>query len=130
MGDYVALKHLHVATVGVSYLLFFVRGAWMLADSPMLTRRWVRVVPHVNDTILLAAAIWLTTLIQQYPGTHGWLTAKVVGLVAYILIGTVAIRRGRTKHARLAAWLVAQAVFVYIVAVALTRDVIPPRAWL
>jgi len=130
MSYYFALKDLHVATVALSYLLFFVRGVWMLADSPLLARRWVKVVPHVNDTILLAAAIWLTTVIQQYPGTHGWLTAKVAGLIAYILIGTVAIRRGRTKRVRLAAWIAAQAVFFYIVAVALTRDVLPVRGWL
>ncbi|MCL4801423.1 MAG: SirB2 family protein [Burkholderiales bacterium] len=130
MSYYFALKNLHVATVALSYLLFFVRGVWMLADSPRLAQRWVKVVPHVNDTILLAAAIWLTTVIQQYPGTHGWLTAKVAGLIAYILIGTVAIKRGRTKRVRLAAWIAAQAVFFYIVAVALTRDVLPVRGWL
>jgi len=123
--SYLALKHLHVATVVVSYALFCVRGAWMLADSPMLARRWVRIAPHVNDTVLLAAAIWLTTIIQQYPGTHGWLTAKVAGLVAYVLLGTVALKRGRTKRIRAAAWFAAQLVFFYIVAVALTRDVFP-----
>jgi len=126
---YLALKHLHVATVIVSYCLFFARGVWMLADSPMLARRWVRIVPHVNDTVLLVAAIWLTTIIRQYPGTSGWLTAKVAGLIVYILIGTVAIRRGRTKPVRAAAWVAAQLVFFYIVAVALTHDANPMRGW-
>jgi uncharacterized membrane protein SirB2 len=125
--DYGALKNLHVATVVVSYCLFLVRGAWMLADSPMLAKRWVRVVPHVNDTILLIAGIWLTTIIRQYPGTSAWLTAKVAGLIVYILIGTVAIRRGPTKPIRAAAWVAAQLVFFYIVAVALTHDANPLR---
>ena len=93
--SYLALKNLHVATVVVSYCLFVVRGAWMLADSPMLAKRWVRIVPHVNDTVLLVAGIWLTTIIQQYPGTSAWLTAKVAGLIVYIVVGTVALRRGR-----------------------------------
>ncbi len=128
--SYLALKHVHVATVVVSYCLFVVRGAWMLADSPLLAKRWVRVVPHVNDTILLAAAIWLTTIIGQYPGTTAWLTAKVTGLIVYILLGTVAIRRGPTKPIRAAAWVAAQLVFFYIVAVALTRDANPIRGWL
>ncbi len=128
--SYLALKHVHVATVVVSYCLFVVRGAWMLADSPLLAKRWVRVVPHVNDTILLAAAIWLTTIIGQYPGTNAWLTAKVTGLIVYILLGTVAIRRGPTKPIRAAAWVAAQLVFFYIVAVALTRDANPIRGWL
>lgn len=127
--SYLALKNLHVATVIVSYCLFFVRGVWMLADSPMLARRWVRIVPHVNDTVLLVAAIWLTTIIRQYPGTSGWLTAKVAGLIVYVLIGTVAIRRGPTKQVRATAWVAAQLVFFYIVAVALTHDANPMRGW-
>ncbi len=127
--SYLALKYLHVTTVIVSYSLFVVRGAWMLADSPMLAKRWVRIVPHVNDTLLLVAAIWLTTLIGQYPGTSAWLTAKVIGLIVYILIGTVAIRRGPNKPIRATAWVAAQLVFFYIVAVALTRDANPLRDW-
>lgn len=127
--SYLAVKYVHVATVIVSYCLFALRGAWMLADSPLLQRRWVRIVPHVNDTVLLGAGIWLATIIGQYPGTAGWLTAKLAALVAYILIGAVAIRRGRTKQVRATAWVAAQLVFLYIVAVALTRDPNPLRAW-
>jgi len=127
---YLVLKYVHIGAVIVSYCLFFIRGIWMLTDSPLLARRWVRVVPHVNDTVLLIAAIWLTTVIQQYPGTSAWLTAKVAALIAYILIGTVAIRRGSTKRVRAVAWVAAQLVFLYIVAVALTRDVNPIEAWL
>lgn len=124
--DFTALKMIHVATAVVSYALFFVRGIWMINGSPRLSGRWVRIVPHVNDTVLLAAAIWMTILIHQYPGTHAWLTAKLAALLVYIGLGTVALKRGKTQRARIAAWLAAQAVFVYIVAVALTRD---PLAW-
>ena len=126
--DFTALKAIHVAAVTISYTLFLARGIWMITDSPLLARRWVRVVPHVNDTVLLAAAIWMTTLLQQYPGTHGWLTAKVAGLILYIGLGMVALRRGRTRGVRLAAWIAAQLVFAYIVAVALTHDPLPFRA--
>jgi uncharacterized membrane protein SirB2 len=126
---YLAVKYVHVATVIASYGLFVLRGIWMLRDSPLLARRWVRIVPHVNDTILLVAAIWLTTFIGQYPGTSAWLTAKVIGLILYILIGTVALRRGPTKPVRAAAWVVAQLVFFYIVAVALTRNANPFAGW-
>ena len=126
--DFAALKVIHIAAVAASYALFFVRGIWMLTGSPLLERRWVRVVPHVNDTVLLAAAIWMTILLQQYPGTHGWLTAKLAGLIAYIGLGMLALRRGRTPRVRLAAWIAAQLVFAYIVAVALSHDPLPFRA--
>jgi len=127
--SFLAVKYVHVATVIVSYCLFVVRGVWMLADSPRLRLRWVRILPHVNDTVLLVAGVWLATLIGQYPGTAAWLTAKLAALIAYILIGTVALRRGPTKPIRVAAWVLAQAVFFYIVAVAITRDANPLRAW-
>jgi uncharacterized membrane protein SirB2 len=121
---YGAVKQLHLATVALSWALFFVRGLWMIADSPRLHARWVRVVPHVNDTVLLAAAIYLAT----FHGLPAWIVAKIVALVAYILIGAVAIRRGPTKPVRIAAWIVAQAVFLYIVAVAVTKSPLPSGA--
>jgi len=126
--DLGALRTIHVVTAAISYALFFVRGMWMLTGSPLLKRRWVRVVPHVNDSVLLAAAIWMTVILHQYPGSHDWLTAKLAGLFAYVGLGMVALRFGRTRGVRLAAWLGAQLVFAYIVAVALAHDPLPFRA--
>jgi uncharacterized membrane protein SirB2 len=123
--EFAVLKVIHVTAAVVSYALFVVRGIWMINGSPRLGLRWVRIVPHVNDTLLLAAAIWMTLLLREYPGTHDWLTAKVTGLLVYIGLGTMALKRGRTRRARIAAWLAAQAVFFYIVAVALTRNPLP-----
>lgn len=123
--DFTVVKAVHVSCVVISYLLFFTRGVWMLTDSPLLRQRWVRILPHVNDTLLLAAAIALALMLKQYPLTDAWLTAKATGLVAYIAIGTVAMRPGRTRRVRIAAWLVAQVVFFYIVGVALTRNPLP-----
>jgi len=122
MMDYSVLKAVHVTCVAVSYVLFVVRGIWMMRDSPMLARRWVKVLPHLNDTVLLAAAIALAIMLRQYPFVNGWLTAKLLALVLYILLGILALKPGRPKAARIAAWIAAQAVFFYIVAVALTRN--------
>lgn len=108
-----------------SYALFFIRGVWLLRDSPLLRRRWVRIVPHVVDTLLLGSAIALALMLRQYPFVAGWLTAKVIALVVYIGLGMLALRFARTRRAQLAAWLAAQAVFIYIVAVALTRNPLP-----
>ena len=97
----------------------------MMLNSPMLARRWVRVAPHVVDTVLLASAIALAVMIGQYPLMDGWLTAKVFGLVAYIVLGTIALKRGRTRAARITAFCGALLVFAYIVAVALTKSGAP-----
>lgn len=120
--SHIALKHIHLATVAVSFALFLLRGVWMVFDSERLNRPWVRVLPHVNDTVLLAAGVWLAFMLRETPGASPWLTAKLLALPVYIGLGVLALRPGRSKRVRVAAWLAALAVFGYIVAVALTRS--------
>jgi uncharacterized membrane protein SirB2 len=124
--DYLLLKQVHVACAVLSYAGFVVRGGWMLRNSALLERRWVRILPHANDTLLLASAIALAAMSRQYPFVHGWLTAKVLALVLYIVLGMAALRAGRPKPLRVAAWVAAQAVFLYIVWVAMARS---PSPW-
>lgn len=126
--EYYALKHLHVTCVALSYAGFLVRGIWMMRDSPLLGRRWARILPHVNDTVLLASAIAMAVMSRQYPFVHAWLTAKVLGLVLYIALGMVALGQGGTRPGRIAAWIAAQAVFGYILLVAFTRHPLPGAA--
>ena len=125
--SYVLLKHVHVTCVVATIVLFVVRGVWMIRGTLRDKGRWVRIVPHVIDTLLLASAIAMAIQIGQYPGTMAWLTAKVIGLVVYILLGTVALKRGRTLAVRSAAYVAALVTFGYVVSVALTRD---PRGFL
>jgi uncharacterized membrane protein SirB2 len=124
--DAVLLKHLHVTSVALSYSLFLLRGVWMLRGSLATRGRWVRIVPHVIDSVLLASAIALAVKLGISPLDAPWLLAKIVALLLYIALGAVALRRGRTLGIRLAAWLSAQAVFFYIVGVAVTHD---PASW-
>jgi uncharacterized membrane protein SirB2 len=120
--SYAVIKYVHLATVVTSLALFFVRGLWMILDSSQLEGRWVRVLPHVNDTVLLVAGVWLAFELRLSPAAAPWLTAKLVALLVYIGLGMLALRPGRTKRARVAAWVAALAVFGYIVAVAVTRS--------
>lgn len=119
------LKHLHITCVALSYLLFFLRGTWALRGSSLLGRRWVRIAPHAVDTALLASAIALAWQMGLSPLAHPWLMAKIIALCLYIGLGFIAISLGRTWRVRLAAWLLAQGVFFYIVAVAFAKAVMP-----
>jgi uncharacterized membrane protein SirB2 len=119
--NYLAIKHLHITCAALSGSFFLLRGLWMLTDSPLLQQRRVRVVPHIVDTLLLATALVLVFWSGQYPFVQPWLTAKVLALVAYIVLGAVALKRGRTKGVRTVALVAALAILAYIVAVALTR---------
>ena len=125
MIDYNLLKHAHVATVTITFVLFVTRGIWMWFESLRLQAKWVKILPHVNDTILLASGIGLAVLLGQYPFVDGWLTAKLLALLAYIVLGTIALKRGKTKPVRLTAFFLALAVLAYLVAVAMTHQVLP-----
>ena len=120
--DYGLLKSVHVLCAGLSVSGYIVRGVWMLQESPRLQAGWVKVTPHVIDTLLLVSAIALAIQVEQYPFVHGWLTAKVLALIAYIGLGSIGLKRGRTRTARLTAGIAALATFGYIVAVAVTRS--------
>ena len=115
-------KFVHELCALASFTLFALRGVWMLRDSPQLSRRWVKILPHGIDTLLLASAIALTLMLHQYPLTHAWLSAKLAGLLVYIGLGLIALRYGKTRSVRAAAWIGALTVFLYIASVALSHD--------
>ena len=120
-ADYGTIKLVHMGAAALSISLFALRGAWMLRAPQRLRQRWVRVAPHVIDTVLLVSALWLAWQIGA-DGTRGWLWAKVVALLVYIALGTVALKRGRTRGVRIAAFAAALATFGYIVSVAVTKS--------
>lgn len=127
MNAYIAIKHLHITCVVLSGTGFFLRGLMLLRGSPLPASRWLKIAPHVNDTVLLVAALTLSVMIGQYPFVTGWVTAKVFGLIAYIILGSLALKAGRTQRVRLICWLLSLLVFAWIVSVALTHD---PRGFL
>ena len=113
MIDYLILKHLHVTCVAISYTLFVLRGIWMLNASPRLRQRWVKIAPHINDTVLLLSAVALAVLTHRNPLVETWLAAKIIGLLIYIMLGFVAFRLGKTRRAKVTAWVLEQLVFAY-----------------
>lgn len=119
---YLLLKHLHMTLAAVSGTLFLVRGVWMLADSPLRQRAWVKSAPHLVDSLLLLTAIILAWWSSQSPVANPWLGAKVAALVAYILLGSVALKYGKTRPLRALAFVGALACFGYIVATAITKN--------
>ena len=120
--SFATIKIIHIISVVLSYILFNLRGIWMIQGSSLLKLRWVKILPHVIDTILLASAITLVFIIQQYPGFNIWVSAKIGGLLLYIFLGMVALRFGKTQKIKTISWILAQIVFFYIVLVALTKN--------
>ncbi|WP_250534171.1 SirB2 family protein [Caballeronia sp. AZ10_KS36] len=122
MGDYfLPLRALHMTCAGLSIAGFVLRWIWMLTDSRLLAARATRILPHIVDTLLLASAIALVAIIGFGPNA-AWLGAKIAGLVVYIVLGTFALKRGRTKGARAVFGVLAVIVFAFIASVARTHD--------
>lgn len=117
-GFYAEIKWLHVAAVVLSGSLFLLRGLVMLAGGRWAKTRPVRVLAHVVDTVLLAAAVTLAVIIRQYPFVHAWLTVKALLLVVYIVVGWFALRPERTRASRFLLWLAALAIYAFIISVA------------
>ena len=115
---YLQILWTHVGCVIASGSLFFTRGCMMLAGLPAANHIALRRLSVAIDSLLLAAAIALTTIVHQYPFVQAWLTAKVVLLVVYIVLGVFALRRGRTRTIRATCFAAAMIVFLFIVSVA------------
>lgn len=121
MEHYVLIRHLHITCVTLSLCLFCLRAYWSVTGSGLLQQRWVKVAPHVIDTLLLVFGIWLM-VIMQLGFDQPWLWAKWTGLVFYIGFGTLAIKRGKTGIARFGYSLAAVTVFAYIVGCAMQKS--------
>ena len=97
---YFLVKHIHLTAIFLSVSLFILRFVWLLRASPMLQRKWVRILPHVVDTLLLASAVTLCILISQYPLLDSWLTQKLLFVILYILMGFLTLKWARTTAMR------------------------------
>ncbi len=122
LNTYLVAYYTHIFAVCLSGSFFLLRGLWMLQESGLLEKKLVRIAPHVIDTVLLLAAVVLSVLAEQYPITHPWLTVKLLALVAYVVLGVFALRRGKTKTVRVIYLIAAIATFGFMVSVALTQN--------
>lgn len=122
---YFAFKHIHMLCAVLSIISFVIRGALAIKGSSILQKKWIRIAPHIIDSLLLLSAIGLMVSIQQYPFVNGWLTAKLIGLIVYIFLGVVTLKIAKSQPARIAAYLLAIATFGYIASVAVTKTPLP-----
>ena len=116
------LKHVHVTAAVLSVLGFIVRGALVWRQSPLAERVWVRRVPHVVDTVLLSAALGMLWVGQRNPFAEPWLATKIGVLLAYIVVGALALRRAPSLALRRVCFIVALVLLANLLAIALTRD--------
>lgn len=115
------VKLIHITFVTLTLVGFLVRGWWMLSAADILNNKWVKTIPHIIDTGLLISGITLAYLMSLQIIQTEWLLAKIIALLVYIVFGTLALKRGRTKQIRIIFFVLALMVFSYIVSVAVTK---------
>ena len=116
------LKLVHVSCALLSISGFALRGYWMLTDNPLLQRRPAKILPHAVDSLLLGSAVGMLVIWRVSPLQLDWLSAKIIALLLYILLGMVALRFGTSRRVRMVAWLLALSCAGYIVAVAYSKN--------
>jgi len=117
---YMALKHSHLLFVAISLSLLMLRFGLALRGSNLLQHKFLKIAPHVVDTLLLLSAVGLMLTIGQYPFVTPWLTEKLIGVLAYIALGVMAFK-GRTKLLRVFAFAGALGWLVLVAKVAITK---------
>ncbi|MCB1758524.1 MAG: SirB2 family protein [Gammaproteobacteria bacterium] len=123
--SYYWIRQLHITTVVITIGFFALRFYWMMFQPYLEKRCWVRILSVSNDTLLLCAGISMAVLSAQYPLVAPWLTAKLIGLILYIVLGTLALKRARKRSVRIVCGLLALLSAGYIVWVATTRSATP-----
>jgi len=119
---YMMAKHLHLTAVGLSILFFVFRFIWSQFDASALSRKWVKILPHIIDTVLLGSAIWLCVILSQYPIVNAWLTFKVIGVVLYIVFGLFALKKAKTPIGKWGFFVAALIVLMATAMVAVTKQ--------
>jgi len=119
---YTGIKHSHLLFISLSFIFFFIRGSGMILNTDWYKKQWLNLTTYIIDSLLLVTGIVLAILSQQYPFIYGWLTVKLIAVILYILLGSIALSYGKTKTIRTLSWFTALIIFGYIIMVAIKKD--------
>jgi len=85
--------------------------------------KWLRVLPHINDTVLLLAAVYLAWVLHAHPFNSPWIFAKIIALVIYVILGTQVIKRKGSVTRQWGCYFAGITTFGYIIGVAVTKNI-------
>jgi len=122
---YMIVKHSHLTLMLLSVSFLIIRVLASTQNAQWLQQKWAKIAPHIIDTLLLISAVILMTLISQYPIADNWISAKVVALIAYIGLGTMAFKGNKSALTKIFFLLLALTVIGYMIAVAVTKQAFP-----
>jgi uncharacterized membrane protein SirB2 len=97
---YAIVKHIHLTSIAISVVFFLLRFVWTLSQSPILQKKWVKILPHIVDTLLLLSAAALCVMLEQYPFVTPWVSEKLLALLMYVFMVVLALKSSNTGFMR------------------------------
>jgi len=124
---YLIIKNIHITFATLTILGFVLRAYWRMSGANLHQNRAIKIMPHTVDALFLATGVWLIMMLNINPLQHPWLLAKFAAILAYVGLGMVAFRFGRTSRIRSLAFVGALMAFAFVVGAALIKS---PMSWL
>ena len=106
----------------LSISLFTLRFVWLLANSVQLQKKWVKISPHIIDTLLLTIGVVMAVQYSINPVEQLWLGEKLLAIIAYIFTGYYTLKVARNKPMQIIGYLGAMGWVMLIVRLAMTRE--------
>lgn len=119
---YEPIKIFHMSIAFLSIAGFFTRFIISLAKPSVLQNKFLRVAPHLIDTLLLISAVVLMVVSSQYPFVQTWLTVKLFAVIAYIILGAAALKQSKSLITRMAAFIATVLCITYILGSAFSKN--------
>ena len=120
--NFLLLKYIHILCVAASFALFFIRGIWVMQSYPPAQERWVKVLPHIVDGLLIVSALGMLYMAPATTDYKEWMTVKLVLIGVYAFLVFFVGRMAKNRLQRFAAWLAALLVFLFITSIAVLHN--------
>jgi uncharacterized membrane protein SirB2 len=124
---YLQIRAVHIGAIIISGILFALRGVGVLAGARWPMASPLRYLSYSIDTVLLTAALMLVSMLPSALFANHWLTTKLILLVFYVVLGSFALKRGRSGRVRAACFVAALVLYVSMYSIARTHQ---PLGWL
>ena len=116
------LKNIHMSLAAISVALFCLRFALLMTNANLLKNRWLKVVPHIIDTVLLLIGLVMMVKLALYPGQVDWMSEKLIAVVAYIFTGYYTLKLARNNMMRIFGFLGALGWIILVARIAMTKQ--------
>ncbi|MDG1752651.1 MAG: SirB2 family protein [Thalassotalea sp.] len=116
------MKHLHMTIALISIVLFTLRFFWTLAGSSQLDKKWVKITPHIVDTLLLGLGVVMMMKLALNPLEQLWLGEKLIAVVAYIFTGYYTLKLARNRTMQVIGYLGAMGWILLVARLAMSKE--------